>query len=60
LDLEDFEWPTYKATVFAWPLTRVGEITYFNFEVDDMARIILSLHHLDVRKWEKAIPARYH
>ena len=41
-------------------LTRVGEITYSNFEVDDVAKSILPLNRLDVGKGEKAIPARYH
>ena len=42
------------------PLTRVDEITYPNFEVDDVAKSILSLNRFDIGKGEKAVPARYH
>ena len=42
------------------PLTRVGEITYSNFQVDDVAKSIFPLDRLDVREGEKAIPSRYH
>ena len=42
------------------PLARVGEIMYSNFEVDDVAKSIFPLNHLNVGKGKEAIPARYH
>ena len=42
------------------PLRKQGEITYSDIEVDDVAKSILPLNRLEVRKGEKAIPERYH
>jgi len=65
LDLEDFGrvralYELRKQQFLNGPLTRVGEITCSNFEVDDVAKSILLLNHLDVGKGNKAIPARYY
>ena len=65
LDLEDLDrmrafYELRRQQFLNGPLTRMGEITYSNFEMDGVAKSILPLNRLDVRKGEKAIPVRYH
>ena len=42
------------------PLARGGLFASLNFEVDDVATIILPLNRVDIGKGERAIPVRYH
>ena len=63
LDLVDFTrihafFELRKRQFLNGPLTRVGEIAYFNFELDDVAKSFLPFNRLDSGKGEKAIPAR--